>query len=114
MTLLGSSRGNRRLASRLPCQLSAQYESSGRWHPATTIDLSSLGCRLRLGERLERGARIKVALECLGSEEKTKVNVPGEVVWSRLEGLSYQVGIRFVEEAPELQALLSAQHTKPR
>lgn len=74
------------------------------------MDLSLLGCRLRLGERLQRGQKIRVILERIGSEESVQVDVPGEVVWSRLEGLSHQVGIRFLKEAPDIEALLNARY----
>jgi hypothetical protein len=72
------------------------------------MDLSLLGCRLRLGERLQRGQKIRVILECVKSTENLQVDTPGEVVWSRLEGLSYQVGIHFLKEASGLDALLNA------
>jgi hypothetical protein len=72
------------------------------------MDLSAQGCRLRLGERLQRGQKIRVVLECVESEKNMHVDVPGEVVWSRLEGISHQVGIRFLKAAPELEVLLNA------
>jgi hypothetical protein len=100
------ARGNRRLVSRFPCRLSVRYECGGKWHPATTVDLSSLGCRLRLGERLQRGERIRVVIEYLESEPIVRAEARGEVIWSRLEGLSYQAGIRFLDEMTEIQSLL--------
>jgi hypothetical protein len=36
------------------------------------------------------------------------VEVPGRVMWSRLEGLSYQVGIHFVKPPDGLDDILGA------
>ncbi len=97
---------NRRLVARKACLLTASYQVKSQWHPATAMDLSSRGCRLRLGEQLVRDSRVVVQLECThkGAEAERPVAPPrrivaeGSVVWSRREGLSYQCGIRFLEE----------------
>jgi hypothetical protein len=73
------------------------------------MDVSRLGCRLRLGEALARGAAVNVRLECADKTtpdgKPRRVEIAGRVVWSRLEGLSYQCGIHFLEEADEIEQL---------
>ena len=73
------------------------------------MDVSRLGCRLRLGESLARGTTVIVRLECTDKTqsggEPRRVEVAGKVVWSRLEGLSYQCGIHFLREADEVERL---------
>lgn len=103
-------RSNRRLTARRACKLTVRYRSSEKaWHPATAMDLSHKGCRLRLGEDLARGTELTVAFEA--PEDKggasLEVEVPGQVIWSRLEGLSHQVGIHFDEAPPALSAILT-------
>jgi hypothetical protein len=64
------------------------------------MDLSLKGCRLRLGEDLPRGLTLAVAFETPeGKGTPLEVEVTGQVIWSRREGLSHQVGIHF-EDAP--------------
>jgi hypothetical protein len=75
------------------------------------MDVSRLGCRLRLGESLARGNTVIVRLECTEKTgpngEQRRVEVAGKVVWSRLEGLSYQCGIHFLREADEVERLVA-------
>ena len=105
MTQTGRPRGNRRLLARWACQLQARYLFKEHWHPATAMDVSRLGCRLRLGEPLARGARVKVTLECVPKTggEPIHVEADGSVVWSRLEGLSFQCGILFSTEVEAIE-----------
>jgi hypothetical protein len=99
--------GNRRLTARRACRLAAFYQVKEHWRPTTAMDVSRLGCRLRLGEALVRGAAVNVRLECTDTTnpdgQPQRVEVAGKVVWSRLEGLSYQCGIHFLEEAEEIE-----------
>jgi hypothetical protein len=104
------SRTNRRLTARHACHLGARYRRGEHWHPATAMDLSFRGCRLRLGEDLARGSSVVVLFE-----SPAKAGVPGRavelearVIWSRLEGLSYQAGMLFLGEPPELHELLGS------
>jgi hypothetical protein len=76
--------------------LNLRYKSGRDWHPATAMDVSPQGCRLRVGEDLERGAN--AALSFSRHEDASAVHavqVTGVVIWCRLEGLSYQAGIHF-------------------
>jgi hypothetical protein len=81
------------------------------WHPATAINLSTSGCRLRLGESLPHGAALTVIFERPLADGATGVaaEAQGTVTWSRLEGLSYTAGIRFTDAPlPALDDLLVA------
>ena len=44
------SRSNRRITARKACLLTVRYQANGDWRPATAMDLSPYGCRLRVGE----------------------------------------------------------------
>lgn len=91
------SRSNRRLTARKACLLTVRYRFKGEWHPTTAMDLSPHGCRLRVGQDLPRGEEVDVAFEApLKDGARTAaVEVTGRVMWSRLEGLSYQAGLHF-------------------
>ena len=106
----GPSRSNRRLTARTACHLVVRYRSGKEWHPATALDLSNLGCRLRLGQDLPRGALLTVRLESAAfrGQPALEVEVPSSVIWCRLEGLSYQAGLNFAEVPPALQQILGA------
>jgi PilZ domain-containing protein len=93
----GTRRSNRRLTARRACHLVVRYRSLKDWHPASVLDLSMKGCRLRVGEDLARGSAVRVAFESPLRDGATtlEVEVEGNVIWSRREGLSYQAGIHF-------------------
>jgi len=73
------------------------------------MDVSPRGCRLRLGEELDRGRGVQLRFTAPAGVEVAprQVEVPGEVVWSRLEGLSFQAGLHFPAESAELAELLA-------
>jgi hypothetical protein len=106
MNETASPRGNRRLVVRFACHLTARYQIKDHWHPATVIDLSRRGCRLRVGEHLARDVKTRLTFTCQpGNDgEAHKVDVEGIVIWSRLEGLSYQCGIHFDRDAEEVES----------
>lgn len=93
---------NRRISARRACRLSVRYRVKNDWHPATAMDLSLRGARLRVGEDLERGTRLLVRFELplRDGAEVPAVDVPASVIWSRAEGLSHQSGLLF-EDTPE-------------
>jgi PilZ domain len=103
-------RPNRRLQARHACRLTVRYRSKKDWRPATAMDLSAEGCRLRLGEDLATGAELTVLLERLVRDgvAAVSVEVPGVVMWSRLEGLSHQAGIQFRGQPEGLHDILRA------
>lgn len=103
-------RENRRLSARRACLLTVRYRVEKHWHPATVLNLSAQGCRLRLGEDLPRETLVHVLFETplRDGATTTSAEVQGSVSWSRLEGLSHQVGIQFEADAPALQELLTA------
>jgi len=91
---------DRRSATRRACLVGARYRVAAGWHPATLVDLSARGCRIRIGEDLVRGAAVRVELSAPGEGASAPVELSGSVIWCRLEGLSHQAGIHF-DEAPE-------------
>ena len=103
-------RSNRRLTARHACQLTVRYRRKKDWRPATAMDLSRNGSRLRVGEDLPRACVVTVPFERAAVNEAAafSIEVPGTVIWSRLEGLSYQVGIQFSEPPDELDEILTA------
>lgn len=103
-----ANRTNRRLTARHACHLTARYRIDGTWHPATAMDLSVRGCRLRLGEDLPREGALVVAFENQQPDGRAlEVEVPGRVIWSRREGLSFQVGIHFQDAPDSLEKILN-------
>ena len=103
-------RVNRRLTARRACQLQASYRAENAWHPATAMDVSRNGCRLRLGEELHRALRVTVRFSLPSPPDNgspLSAEVKGDVIWSRLEGLSFQAGIHFPDDSPSLLELLA-------
>ncbi len=100
-------RSNRRLTARRACRLGVRYRTGAPWHPATAMDLSTSGCRLRLGEDLARGGAVSVRFEAPQGEAQM-VEAAGTVIWCRHEGLSYQAGILFGEEPAGIAEILGA------
>jgi PilZ domain len=98
---------DRRSATRRVCRLAARYRvAAAAWHPATLVDLSARGCRLRIGEDLPRGAALRVELTPQG--EAPPALLTGLVVWCRLEGLSHQAGVHFDDAPDDLMSLLDS------
>jgi hypothetical protein len=102
-------RNNRRITARKACLLTVRYRLNGDWRPATAMDLSPYGCRLRVGEDIPRGAAVAVVFEApiRDGSETPSVEVPGRAIWARLEGLSYQVGVHFERSPDGLIEILS-------
>ena len=102
-------RPNRRITARIACRLGVFYAANpGDWRPATAMDLSRLGCRLRTGEDLPREQKVSVRVEFrMADEPVLTVDGVGKVMWTRLEGLSYQTGIQFDHEPEGLSNLLA-------
>jgi hypothetical protein len=103
------SRNNRRITARKACLLTVRYRANGDWRPATAMDLSPYGCRLRVGEDIARGAAVSVVFEVpiQDGARAAAVEVPGAAIWARLEGLSYQVGVHFEDSPIGLLEILS-------
>jgi len=97
---------DRRSSTRRACLLGARYRVAAGWHPATLVDLSARGCRLRIGEDLPRGAAVRVELSPRGAS--APVDLTGSVMWCRLEGLSHQAGVHFDDAPGDLMDLLEA------
>jgi len=94
---------NRRVAARLACQLTVRYRADKQWHPATAMNLSAHGCRLRLGEDLPRGSEVALSFEAplKDGADGLFLEMAGKVVWCRKEGLSFQAGIQFAGASPD-------------
>jgi len=102
-------RTNRRLTARRACQLQVAYRTGKDWHPATAMDISKAGCRLRLGEELVRGGRISVLVSHPQPDGSVRsAQIEGTIVWWRLEGLSYQAGIHFTSESALLIDIMTS------
>jgi hypothetical protein len=103
-------RSNRRITSRKACRLVVRYRTQSEWRPATAMDLSPHGCRLRVGEDLPKAKDVVVAFETplRDGVQASAVEVPGSVQWCRLEGLSYQAGIHFAGCPDGLLEILAA------
>jgi hypothetical protein len=100
-------RVNRRLSARVACRLAMSYYAGGQWHPATGMDLSATGCRLRLGEDLPRASTLRVRIDPRAIEgESLRAELEGTVIWSRHEGLSYQAGIQFTSDDEKLHRIM--------
>jgi len=110
MTDTGAPRANRRITARKACLLTVRYRIAGGWHPATALDLSEAGCRLRLGEDLPRASAVTVVFEAPLRDGATALaaEASGVVTWSRLEGLSHTAGIHFASPPAALVELLSS------
>jgi hypothetical protein len=95
--VVAPSQSNRRITSRRACLLVVRYRAESEWRPATAMDISPHGCRLRVGEDLGKGKKVTVIFEAplRDGAQAAGVEVPGSVQWSRLEGLSYQAGVHF-------------------
>jgi hypothetical protein len=101
---------NRRVTARKACLLTVRYRAEATWRPATAMDISPYGCRLRVGEDVPRGIEVAVIFEAppRNGEERVTVEVPGRAIWARLEGLSYQVGVHFEDPPEGLPRVLAA------
>lgn len=101
---------DRRRALRLACALSVRYRTGQAWRPASALDLSDGGCRLRIGEELAFGSAIEVHLELAIRDgmRSSSAEIDGTVAWCRREGLSSQAGIRFSDPPAVLAELLDA------
>ena len=111
MTSETNATANRRVTVRLACQLTVRYRADKQWHPATVVNLSAHGCRLRLGEDLPRGAGVELSFEAplKDGAHGLFLDMKGTVIWCRYEGLSLQAGIQFVGTPPDsLREILDA------
>jgi len=105
-----ASAPNRRVTARRACRLTVRYGATDDWHPATAMDLSNRGCRLRVGESLARGRRLLVLFEVplRDGARMPSVEVRADVIWSRVEGISHQVGLAFDDSPPAIAEVLAA------
>jgi|MudIll2142460700_1097286.scaffolds.fasta_scaffold92075_2 hypothetical protein len=100
----------RRRALRLACALIVHYKAGPTWHPASALDLSEGGCRVRIGEDLGFGSPVRLRFELAIRDGMTasSAELEGMVAWCRREGLSHQAGIRFSAAPGVLEPILEA------
>jgi hypothetical protein len=111
MTSETNATANRRVTARLACQLTVRYRADKQWHPATVVNLSAHGCRLRLGEDLPRGSEVDLSFEAplKDGAKALFLEMKATVIWCRHEGLSLQVGMQFLGTSPDaLSEILDA------
>ena len=103
---------NRRLSSRRACLLTMNYRSgdAAPWHPGVVMDLSPHGCRIRVGEPFDLATFVWLRFEAPISDGSvaTTMEARATVIWTRTEGLSYQVGLRFADAPDALGELVHA------
>lgn len=99
---------NRRRQRRLACTLSVQYCAATNWHAATVLDLTDKGCRLRLGEDLALGTRLRLRFDVPLRDGATSaaLEVEGTLMWCQRQGLSRQAGLAFSEPPADLLEIL--------
>jgi hypothetical protein len=107
---------DRRRAPRSFCLLVVRCRAAGEdWQPASALDLTEAGCRLRLGRQRESGARLELRFEALlhdGAKSAT-VEVPARVSWCRpLQGEAAEIGVEFLATPSGLSQLLGALETR--
>jgi PilZ domain len=105
-----ASVSNRRVTARRACRLTVRYREAEDWHPALAMDLSKQGCRLRVDEFVDFGRRLRVSFEVplRDGASQPSVELRADVIWSRVEGISHQVGLVFEETPVALHEVLAA------
>lgn len=98
---------NRRGIPRRTCHLTVRYRGDGDWRPATAMDVSRQGCRLRTGEDVARGSLLEVAFPRRIGGDLPPLVVAARVVWCRVEGLSRQAGLHFDAAPADLDDLVA-------
>ena len=103
---------DRRRAPRTFCLLVVRYRASGdaggEWRPASVLDLTQGGCRLRAG-RPPLAETLEVRFEALlhdGAKSAT-IEAPSRVTWSRPLGHSaVELGLEFSSPPEGLSEIL--------
>jgi hypothetical protein len=105
---------NRRRSARLACMLVVEYRpgtgAAAFWRPASVLDLTLVGCRLRVGEDLASGSPVALRFDALLEDgvKSTSIDASATVLWCRVEGLSRQVGLKFAATPAGLNEILGA------
>jgi len=106
---------NRRRKPRSACLLVVRYrrraDETSAWLPASVLDLTDAGCRLRIDEDLAAGTPLLLRLEALLRDgvKSATVETPAAVMWCRpQDGSSYELGLELAAAPAELNEILGA------
>lgn len=106
---------NRRRKARFACLLVVQYrlraDSASPWRPASVLDLTDAGCRLRIAEELAGGTPLLLRFETLLRDgvKSAQTEAPASVMWCRPHGrFSHEVGLEFAGVPAQLNEILGA------
>jgi len=102
----------RRRRSRSFCLLAVRCRAAGDdWQPASVLDLTASGCRLRVTRQPQASARMELRFEALlhdGAKSAT-IEVPARVTWCRpLQGDAAEIGAEFLEPPEGLSEIVGA------
>jgi hypothetical protein len=102
--------GERRRRSRTSCLLVVRCRAAADdWQPASALDLTAAGCRLRVGREPPEGAPLELRFEALlhdGAKSST-IEVPARVTWRRpLPGSGAEIGVEFLASPTGLSEIL--------
>ena len=102
----------RRRAPRSFCLLVVRCRGAAEeWQPASALDITESGCRLRVGQQPAAGARLELRFEALlhdGAKSST-IEVPARVTWCRpLQGAAAEIGVEFLAAPTGLSQILGA------
>jgi hypothetical protein len=107
-------RTNRRRRSRRACALAVEYRvgraALGGWRPAEVLDLTAVGCRLRIGEPLAKDTKLRLRFAALLADgaKSASLEAAASVQWTRAASLGRHVGLRFEKAPAGLNGILAA------
>lgn len=108
-------RSNRRRKARFACLLVVQYRprkgTASPWRPASVLDLTDAGCRLRIAEALAGGTRLLLRFEALLRDgvKSAETEAPATVMWCRPHGrFSHELGLELEGLPAPLNEILGA------
>jgi hypothetical protein len=103
---------NRRERSRRACMLAVEYRagSAGPWREASVLDLTLVGCRLRVEEELAPDAAVALRFAALLEDgvRSASLEAAATVQWCRGRAASRELGLRFVFVSAGLSEILAA------
>lgn len=110
-----SERIDRRRTDRLACMLVVQYRpadaESFPWQPASVLDLTEIGCRLRIAEEFAAGTPLLLRFDALLRDgvKNATLEAAAAVAWCHPRvAASHEVGLRFGGPPAGLSEILSA------
>jgi hypothetical protein len=102
----------RRRRFRSFCLLVVRCRAAGDdWQPASVLDLTESGCRLRVSRQPPASTRMELRFEALLHDgvKSATIEVPARVTWCRpLQGDAAEVGAEFLAPPEGLSEILGA------